>query len=80
MRVLPKSGRENLATWIAIIVLTGLFLIARFAVRLAQRQAHFGADWLCFLSALLFYAYCGLIVNCMSCLGMSEHDALRDIS
>lgn len=80
MRALPKSGRENMATCIAMIVLTGLFLIARFAVRLSQRQAPFGADWLCLLSALPFYAYCALIVNCRSFLGMIERDALKDIS
>lgn len=66
MRALTSTGQENFSACIAMIVVTAIFIIARFAVRLSQRQAPLGSDWVCLLSLGLFYAYCGLILNCES--------------
>lgn len=63
MRPLTHSGRENAAACISTIVLTALALIARFAVRVSQGQHPFGSDWLCLWAAVMFYAYCGLILE-----------------
>lgn len=64
MRDLTQTGEQNVAACIAMVSLTALVLMARFAVRASQQQVPFAADWLCFLSALPFYAYCGLILHC----------------
>lgn len=64
MRSLTQSGRENLAAVIAMIPLTAVMLIIRFAIRASQRQMPFGADWLCLFSAVPFYLYCGFIIHC----------------
>lgn len=86
MRALTATGKENFTACIAMIVVTAVFIIARFAVRLSQRQTPLGSDWLCLLSLGLFYAYCGLILNCES-VSMSillplqaNSDTLRDQS
>lgn len=64
MVTLTHSGRENLAACIATVALTAVVLIARFAVRVSQGQKPSGSDGLCLFAAVLFYAYCGLIINC----------------
>ncbi|KAM4065404.1 hypothetical protein HRG_004277 [Hirsutella rhossiliensis] len=63
MRALTESGRDNLGACIAMIILTTLATIARFAVKTSRHQAPTGADWLCLLSMPLFYTYCGLIIH-----------------
>ncbi|ROW01080.1 hypothetical protein VSDG_02845 [Cytospora chrysosperma] len=63
MRPLTHTGRENVAACISTIVLTALALIARFAVRVSHGQIPFGSDWLCLWAAVMFYAYCGLILE-----------------
>lgn len=64
MRALTHTGRENFAACVAMIVVTTVLMLARFAVRASNRQKLLGSDWTCLLSLAFFYAYCGVILNC----------------
>lgn len=64
MRDLAQSGKDNLAACLAMIVLTAIMIMARFAIRLSQWQRPLGADWLCLLSFIPFCANCGIILQC----------------
>ncbi|KAG6361099.1 hypothetical protein INS49_009323 [Diaporthe citri] len=63
MRQLTHTGRENFAACVAMIVVTTVLMLARFAVRASNRQKLLGSDWTCLLSLAFFYAYCGVILN-----------------
>ncbi|KAK5988694.1 Wortmanamides biosynthesis cluster C-like protein [Cladobotryum mycophilum] len=63
MRHLDGNARDNLSSCIAMIIVTALAVMARFAVKLCRRQTPTGPDWMSMLSACLFYANCGIIMN-----------------
>lgn len=65
MRDLTQGGRDNLATCLAMITLTAIMIIARFATRISQRQRPLAADWLCFWAVIVFWVNCMLILRCM---------------
>lgn len=64
MRHLTHSGRENFSACVAMMVVTTVLVMARFAVRASHRQALMGSDWTCLLSLAFFYAYCSVLLNC----------------
>lgn len=66
MRAINQDGTENFAGCIAMIVLTAVITISRFAVQFCYRKTTIGADWMCLLSVLLFYAYCAADLNSKS--------------
>lgn len=64
MRDLTQGGKDNLATCLAMITLTAIMIIARFATRISQRQRPLAADWLCFWAVIVFCVNCILILHC----------------
>lgn len=65
---LTQGARQNLEACSAMIGLTALAVVSRVVVRLTHNQALQGSDWLCLISLALFYAQCGLIIDCKSLL------------
>jgi hypothetical protein len=66
MTSLTPSARHNFAACIVMLVVTTISVLLRIAVRLSLRQAPLLADWLSILAFVLFCAYCGVMINCMS--------------
>lgn len=80
MRHLTHSGRENFSACVAMLVVTTVLMIARFAVRASHRQAPMVSDWICLLSLAFFYAYCGVLLNCQAPLPFSAADGHLDLT
>ncbi|KAI1341942.1 hypothetical protein F5Y15DRAFT_352249 [Xylariaceae sp. FL0016] len=63
MQPSTTSARDNFAVCVAMMAISFLFVLLRFAVRFSTRQALNGSDWLCLLALLLFFAYAIDIIN-----------------
>ncbi|KAI1772329.1 hypothetical protein F4818DRAFT_427078 [Hypoxylon cercidicola] len=63
MKPSTASAKGNFAACVAMMVITFVFVVLRFAVRLSGRQRPTGSDWLCLLALLLFFAYAILIIH-----------------
>ncbi|KAI8633036.1 hypothetical protein F5Y19DRAFT_416247, partial [Xylariaceae sp. FL1651] len=63
MSTLSWSAQQNFVVCVVFIVLTVLFVLLRFVIKIGRRQALQGPDWLCLLATAIFVVYCGLILN-----------------